>query len=39
MRRWILVVCEDRSDGGVRFLKPITAFEPSEGVKYWEKYR
>ena len=38
-RKWIFVVCEDWTDGGVRHLKPITAFEPPEGVKYWERYR
>ena len=37
--RWIIVVCEDWNDGGRRFLKPITAFEPEEGVRYWEGYQ
>jgi len=33
--RWIFVVCEDWSEGSVRYLKPITAFEPDEGERYW----
>ncbi|MCH7608086.1 MAG: hypothetical protein IIC94_05920 [Chloroflexi bacterium] len=37
--RWLFVVCEDWSEGGTRFLKPLTAFEPDEGVKYWESIR
>lgn len=39
LRRWIFVVCEDWTDSGVRYLKPITAYEPSEGLAYWERYR
>lgn len=36
--RWLFVVCEDRTDEtGYRFLKPITAFEPDEGVDYWRR--
>lgn len=35
--RWLFVVCEDWTAGGVRFLKPITAFEPSDGIEYWER--
>ena len=38
-KRWIFVVCEDWTEAGVRYLKPITAFEPSEGLEYWERYR
>ena len=30
--RWIVVVCEDWNEGGTRFLRPITAFEPEEGT-------
>lgn len=37
--RWLFVVCEDWSEGGIRFLRPITAFEPGEGVAYWERYQ
>ena len=37
--RAIFVVCEDWVEGGLRFLKPITAFEPGEGEEYWERYR
>lgn len=37
--RWLIVVCEDWTDTGTRYLKPITAFEPQEGIKYWEKYQ
>ena len=33
--RWIVVVCEDWNEGGTRFLRPITAFEPEEGIDYW----
>ena len=36
--QWIFVVCEDRVDADTRFLKPITAFEPNDGVKYWERF-
>lgn len=39
LKRWIFVVCEDWTDGEIRYLKPVTAFEPSEGVTYWERYR
>jgi hypothetical protein len=35
--RWLLVVCEDWTDGSTRFLKPITAFEPDEGEEYWRR--
>lgn len=35
--RYIFVVCEDWSDGGRRYLRPVTAFEPEEGRVYWEK--
>ena len=37
--RWLIVVCEDRTEGGVRFLSPITAFEPLNGVEYWERIK
>ncbi|MCH8205570.1 MAG: hypothetical protein IH956_01035 [Chloroflexi bacterium] len=37
--RWILVVCEDWTEGHARFLRPITAFEPAEGHGYWERYQ
>jgi hypothetical protein len=37
--RWIVVVCEDWIEDGVRHLRPITAFEPSEGADYWERIR
>lgn len=33
--RWLFVSCEDWSENGVRYLKPITAFEPDEGYEYW----
>jgi len=33
--RWIFVVCEDWTKGPLRYLKPITAFEPDEGEQYW----
>ena len=37
--RWLFIVCEDWMEGGTRFLKPITAFEPDEGEEYWGGYR
>ena len=36
--RWLIVVCEDWIDIGVRYLRPITAFEPSDGADYWERF-
>jgi hypothetical protein len=36
--RWIVVICEDWPQGVQRFLRPITAFEPAEGVDYWESF-
>jgi hypothetical protein len=33
--RWLFVSCEDWKRGGVRYLKPITAFEPDRGIDYW----
>lgn len=30
--RWIFIVCEDWREGEFRYLKPITAFEPSDGA-------
>lgn len=33
--RWLFVVCEDWIEGSTRYLKPITAFEPDEGERYW----
>lgn len=35
--RWIFVACEDWTEGSVRYLKPITAFEPEEGEAYWRR--
>lgn len=35
--RWLIVVCEDWTEAGTRFLKPITAFEPDEGEAYWRR--
>jgi uncharacterized DUF497 family protein len=35
--RWIIVVCEDWMREDVRYLRPITAFEPTEGASYWER--
>ena len=37
--RWIVVICEDSVAGDTRYLKPITAFEPDEGVRYWERFK
>lgn len=37
--RWIFVVCEDWTEDDTRYLRPITAFEPDQGVKYWERLR
>ncbi len=37
--RWLFVVCEDWKEGNIRYLTPITAFEPVEGRAYWETYR
>ena len=35
--RWLVVVCEDWLENGLRVLKPITAFEPDEGEAYWSR--
>jgi len=35
--RWIFIVCEDWTEDSVRYLKPITAFEPEEGEAYWRR--
>jgi len=35
--RWLFVVCEDWRVGDTRYLKPITAFTPSEGRTYWDQ--
>ena len=35
--RWIFVVCEDWTEHGHRYLRPITAFAPTEGRAYWEE--
>ena len=35
--RGLFVSCEDWTEGGVRYLKPITAFEPEQGYEYWRK--
>lgn len=37
--RWLFIVCQDWTESGVRHLMPITAFEPKEGVKYWERFK
>lgn len=33
--RWLIVVCEDWKRRARRLLKPITAFEPEDGERYW----
>src|SRR6266511_709223 len=35
--RRLFMVCDDWRVGGTRFLKPITAFTPSEGRAYWDQ--
>ena len=35
--RGLFISCEDYNEGEVRYLKPITAFEPDEGYEYWSK--
>jgi hypothetical protein len=35
--RWLFIACEDWREGEIRYLKPITAFSPSDGVLYWER--
>ncbi len=35
--RWLFIVCEDWKEGGKRYLKPLTAFEPEEGETYWRR--
>ncbi len=35
--RWLFISCEDWTDGDRRYLKPITAFEPPDGVSYWRR--
>ena len=35
--RWLIVVCEDWTEGRTRYLKPITAFEPERGEQYWRQ--
>lgn len=35
--RWLIVVCEDWTEGDLRYLKPITAFEPDDGEEYWRR--
>jgi len=35
--RQLFVVCEDRRQDDVRFLTPITAFEPDDGYAYWRR--
>ena len=35
--RRMIVVCEDWMREDVRYLRPITAFEPTEGASYWER--
>jgi hypothetical protein len=34
--RWLFVVCEDWKERGKRYLKPITAYEPPDGIDYWK---
>lgn len=35
--RGLFICCEDWRKSGVRYLKPITAFEPDEGYEYWRE--
>lgn len=35
--RWLVVVCEDWLEDGLRHLQPITAFEPDDGEAYWRR--
>jgi hypothetical protein len=35
--RELFIVCEDKIIDGIRYLIPITAFEPDDGEKYWRK--
>jgi hypothetical protein len=35
--RGLFISCEDWTEAGVRYVKPITAFEPDEGYAYWRK--
>lgn len=35
--RWLFISCDDWEDGGIRYLRPITAFSPDEGRAYWDK--
>ncbi len=37
--RWLFIVCQDWTENGVRHLMPITAFEPEEGIQYWERFK
>tara|TARA_Y100000294_G_scaffold139871_1_gene133496 strand:+ start:77 stop:520 length:444 start_codon:yes stop_codon:yes gene_type:complete len=37
--RWIFVVCEEWQESGLMYLRPLTAFEPEEGVDYWESFQ
>lgn len=37
--RWLFIVCQDWTENGIRYLLPITAFNPEEGVKYWERFK
>ena len=35
--RGLFISCEDFQKDGVRYLRPVTAFEPDEGYEYWRK--
>ena len=35
--RWLFIVCVDWEDGGLRYLKPITAYDPDDGEAYWRR--
>jgi hypothetical protein len=35
--RWLFISCDDWTDGGKRYLRPITAFTPDEGRAYWDQ--
>ena len=35
--RWLFIACDDWTEGGTRYLRPITAFTPDEGRAYWDQ--
>jgi hypothetical protein len=35
--RYLFVACDDRQGGEIRYLTPITAFEPDDGYEYWRR--